>query len=263
MISEMKLERIDLSKYKKKIEKPEKRSLSEYRRDIETCFGTSCNFCEKDCQVYQLKKVKTYTSRGKNRTMLGVLEGKVGYSEELADLFYTCMLCASCDARCAFRNTHRFLEMRREIVRRGLGKKEHKAVVDTIVSKGNMLGDTRSPSNIFEEDLKKAREHARYSVPMFVGCMYKSMPEELRKIISVLSRLGVAVEFIDEKCCGYPVYALGYENEFENVKKNFIESLGKNAENGILTVCPTCTALSKRGAWDKCSSCIRISSRFN
>ncbi len=242
LTAEVKLDRLDLSKYKKSVEKPEKKSLQALRRDIETCFGTSCNFCEKDCQVYQIKKVKTYTSRGKNRTMLGILEGKVAYTDELADLFYTCTLCASCDARCAFRNTHRFLELRRELVRHNLGKNEHKAAVDVIVEKGDMLGDIRSPAKVFEEDIKRARANAKYVVPMFVGCMYKSMAAELRTIISVLGRLGVAVELVDESCCGYPVYSLGYENEFDAIKGKFKSAVGKHAENGVLTVCPTCTA---------------------
>ena len=55
----------------------ENAELEQMRRDVETCFGTSCNFCEKDCPVYKIKKEKTYTSRGKNRSILGVLEGKV------------------------------------------------------------------------------------------------------------------------------------------------------------------------------------------
>ena len=62
-------------------------SLEDYRDDVVTCFGASCGFCERKCPVYQIIKKKTFTSRGRNRAILGIIEGKVKPSKELAEAY--------------------------------------------------------------------------------------------------------------------------------------------------------------------------------
>jgi Fe-S oxidoreductase len=225
---------------------------------VETCFGTSCNFCEKDCPVYKIKKDKTYTSRGKNRTILGVLEGKVQPSDELAKLFYTCVLCGSCDARCAMENNKRFKDMRAVLVKRGLQRKEHQDLIAAIKNTGDVYGRKIDLAKRFgEEDKvaakveqkggigaegegmgKAAPEVAQNVVPLYIGCQYKDSAEDVKAVIKVLNACGIKPKIGEEYCCGFVADALGFEDDFKEIKK-------KNREivtySEFITVCPSCT----------------------
>ena len=212
--------------------------LANFRKDVETCFGTSCNFCEKDCPVYKIKKDKTYTSRGKNRAILGVLEGKVKPSEELAGLFYTCVLCGSCDARCAMENNKRFKDMRSVLVKRGLQRKEHQDLIAAIRNTGDIFGRRIDLAKRFEEEGKAGAEGPGQVVPLYIGCQYKDSADDVKAVVKVLNACGIRPKIGDEYCCGFVADALGFEDDFKEIKK-------KNREvvtyNDFITVCPSCT----------------------
>lgn len=227
----------------------ESEALRAMRRDVETCFGTSCNFCEKDCPVYRVKKDKAYTSRGKNRAILGVLEGKVEPSEELLRLFYKCVLCGSCDARCAMENNRRFKQMRAELVRRGLTLKEHRELIAALKSTGDIYGrkidlvkrfaELRGPppAGITHEDVR--REGA---VPLYIGCQYKDQVEDVRAVVRVLKAMGIEPVIGDEYCCGFVADALGFERDLREI-------MASNARvvtyRDFITICPSCTHFFK------------------
>jgi heterodisulfide reductase subunit D len=225
-------------------------AVAKFRKDVETCFGTSCNFCEKDCPVYKIKKDKTYTSRGKNRAILGVLEGKVKPSEELAKLFYTCVLCGSCDARCAMENNKRFKEMRQVLVRRGLQRKEHRELIEAIKGTGDVYGRKIDLAKRFGEEggatpapagaaTPEAVPQAQTTVmPLYIGCQYKDSAEDVKAVIKVLRACGIEPKIGDEYCCGFVADALGFEDDFKEIKKRNREVV---TYNDFITVCPSCT----------------------
>ena len=206
--------------------------IEHMRRDVETCFGTSCNFCEKDCPIYKIKKEKTYTSRGKNRSILGVLEGKVEPSEKLADLFYTCVLCASCDARCAMDNNKRFKQMRAVLVKRGLARKEHRDLVAAVKDTGDVYGRKIDLARRFEDVGKDG------VTPLYIGCQYKDSTEDVKAVVRVLNAVGVKPRIGDEFCCGYVADALGFADDLDQIKKSNREVV---KYDDFITVCPTCT----------------------
>jgi glycolate oxidase len=217
---------------------PDDEAVAKFRQDVETCFGSSCNFCEKDCPIYKVKKDKTYTSRGKNRTILGVLEGKVKPSEELAKLFYTCVLCGSCDARCAMENNKRFKEMRQVLVKRGLQRKEHKDLIAAIKSTGDIYGRKIDLAKRFEEECKGGADGTGTVMPLYIGCQYKDSAEDVKAVVKVLNACGIRPKIGDEYCCGFVADALGFEDDFKEIKKRNREVV---AYNDFITVCPSCT----------------------
>jgi len=216
----------------------ETEDLKKFRTDVETCFGTSCNFCEKDCPIYKIKKDKTYTSRGKNRVILGVLEGKVKPSEELAKLFYTCVLCGSCDARCAMENNKRFKEMRAVLVKRGLQRKEHKELIAAIKNTGDIYGRKIDLAKRFEEEGKTGAEGTGTVVPLYIGCQYKDSADDVKAVVKVLNACGIRPKIGDEFCCGFVADALGFEDDFNDIKKKNQETM---TYKDFITVCPSCT----------------------
>jgi glycolate oxidase len=80
------------------------------------------------------------------------------------------------------------------------------------------------------------------TTPLYLGCAYQSKPHEVKKIVSVLEKVGIDPLVSDEVCCSYIVGAVGFEDEFDQAQARFRQVYGSHLDSEILTVCPTCTA---------------------
>jgi Fe-S oxidoreductase len=212
-------------------------SLSEYKDDVETCFGTSCGFCERKCPVYQILKKKTFTSRGRNRAILGILEGKVKPSKELAEAYYQCMMCGCCERWCALPDTDIEKELRRYLIEEGFELEKHKTNVANVMKFGNPYGVS---------DLKKWREGIEFSTSgktstlFFAGCtMPLRQPETLKRAVEILGSDNLVI-MDDEICCGSYVTRTGYEREYNELTDGFIKYVTDNGIKEIVTACPGC-----------------------
>jgi len=229
-------------------------SLADFREDIETCFGASCGLCERGCPVYQILKKKTFTSRGRNRAILGIIEGKVKPSKELAEAYYQCMMCGCCERWCALPDTEIEKELRKYLVEEGFEIEKHKANVENVKKFGNPYG---------VEDLNKWREGIKFSLPektstlFFAGCtMPYRQPETLRKIVDLIGPEKLAI-MDDEICCGSYVLGTGYENEYDELTERFLKYLDENGIKEIITACPGCYTTIKEKL-DKHGSKIKV-----
>lgn len=211
--------------------------LERFRAEVETCFGTSCNMCERDCPVYQVVKQKPYASRGKNRTILSLLLGQSELSERMAEVVFACTLCGSCDAHCAYLNTERFEALRAELVKAGYEIPAHHALVERVRQTGSAYG----------EEMARPRPG---EVTLFAGCAFGVRENRLKKIVRALEGLGLKARIEEEVCCGYPLRAFGYRKDFrehsQRFRQTFVEKLQPGEE--VVTLCPTCH-LTLRGEY--------------
>jgi Fe-S oxidoreductase len=212
-------------------------SLADYKDDVETCFGTSCGFCERKCPVYQILQKKTFTSRGRNRTILGIIEGKVKPSKELAEAYYQCMLCGCCERWCALPDTEIEKELRKYLIEKGFEIEKHKTNVENVMKFGNPYGAS---------DLKKWREGIKFSSSdksstlFFSGCtMPLRQTETLKRTVELLGPENLTI-MEDEICCGSYVTRCGYEKEYNQLTDRFLIYLKENAIKEIITACPGC-----------------------
>lgn len=212
-------------------------AVKDKRKDIETCFGTSCNFCERNCPVFRQLRVRTYTSRGKNRAMLGMIDGHYDATKKMSDVVYTCTLCGACDVHCALENTERFIELRRELVKKGLARPEYKDAVQRIKDKGDVYG-----RNI---DIKALADETKDGdMPMFLGCQYKGNESEVRNIVKVLRKMGVKPKIVaGEACCGYIADIMGYEGDVADIVGRFKKAF---PHTKFITLCPSCTLFTEK-----------------
>jgi Fe-S oxidoreductase len=122
--------------------------LEEFRDELETCFGTSCGFCERGCPVYQAMKVKTLCMKGRNRTMLGLIQGKFEITPAVVQAAFECTLCGNCDRWCALKNTEHTRAFREYLLKHGIEPmKEHSSIQLSIKNYGNPWFQPRSARN--------------------------------------------------------------------------------------------------------------------
>ncbi len=204
-------------------------ALGELADDVYTCNRTRCGFCREECPVYRVKRLETYSSRGRMLVARGLLEGVLEPSAEIQGLMDDCFMCGYCQARCALQNMKVFSAVRQELREAGFVSPKHERTASKILAEGTLLARTspyRRPG----------------SNPLYLGCAYQSKPHEANTIISVLEKVGLDPLVTDEVCCSYIVEAVGLEQEFERSQASFRTAYRDHLESEILTVCPTCTA---------------------
>jgi fumarate reductase (CoM/CoB) subunit B len=204
-------------------------NLREFVDDIYTCNRTRCGFCREECPVYRVKRLETYSSRGRMLAARGLLEGILEPSQELQQVMDDCLMCGYCQARCALHNLDVFSSVRRELRAAGFASAKHERTAARILDEGTLFD-------------RPAPYRRMGSTPLYLGCAYQAKPDEVNAIVSVLGKVGIDALVSEEVCCSYIVGAVGMDGEFERGASQFREAYGPHLDREILTVCPTCTA---------------------
>lgn len=203
-------------------------ALQEFADDIYTCNRTRCGFCREECPIYRVKRLETYSSRGRMLVARGLMEGVLEPSAEVQEVMDDCLMCGYCQARCALNNLEIFSAVRREMRAAGFGSPKHEKTAAKILEEGTLF-DRPTPF------------HRTGTVPLYLGCAYQSQPQVVQTIVSVLEKVGLDPLVSDEVCCSYIVGATGLANEYEQAQAHFRQVYGPYLDDQILTVCPTCT----------------------
>jgi Fe-S oxidoreductase len=203
--------------------------LTEFAEEIYTCNRTRCGFCREECPIYRVKRLETFSSRGRMLAARGLLEGILEPSAEIQEVMDDCLMCGYCQARCALDNMHIFSAVRHELREAGFASRKHEQTAIKILDEGTL----------FARPMPFRRVG---TTPLYLGCAYQSKPHEVKTIVSVLEKVGIDPLVSDEVCCSYIVGAVGFEDQFEQAQARFRQVYGPYLDGEILTVCPTCTA---------------------
>jgi len=204
-------------------------ALQEFADEVYTCNRTRCGFCREECPVYRVKRLETYSSRGRMLAARGLLEGILEPSAELQSVMDDCLMCGYCQARCALHNLDIFSAVREDLREAGYVSPKHEKTASKILAEGTLF-DRPAPIRRLG------------TTPLYLGCAYQTKPHEVEKIISVLGKVGIDALVSDEVCCSYIIGAVGLEAEFGRAQDRFRQIYGSHLEGEILAVCPTCTA---------------------
>lgn len=199
---------------------------------------------------------ESYFSIGRTAIARAILEGDLDWNEKVRDRVYNCTLCGTCDAHCyAAMGLHpiqTYLEMRRELVKRGLGPMPQTVpMVESVKKYDNpLMADNKKRG----EWLKKAKEkkiRQGQAVLFFVGCALEFDPNATamaKATASLLDKAGVDWGVLNEEevCCGFPVFELGCEDEFARLAKKNIEKINALGVKTIVTSCAGCQMVMKR-----------------
>ena len=208
---------------------PDYAHLTEFAEDIYTCNRTRCGFCREECPIYRVKRLETFSSRGRMLAARGLLEGILEPSPELQEIMDDCLMCGYCQARCALDNMQIFSAVRQELRDAGLVSPKHERTAAKILDEGTLFA-------------RPTPFRRLGTTPLYLGCAYQSKPHEVKTIVSVLEKVGIDPLVSDEVCCSYIVGAVGFEEQFGQARARFRQVYGPHLDNEILTVCPTCTA---------------------
>lgn len=207
--------------------------LKDWESELNTCIR--CAYCFEGCPVFKELGWDTNTARGKIILSYGLASGELEPSQKIADILFQCTFCKDCTERCSSNvAVPEILEAARaDLVEAGFASDIHKHVIENVKSTGNIFGD--------EEVISHEQEGETL---FFIGCQYLSRPNKTKKYIKILQKLGIKPNLQKEICCGFPMKALGFEKEFVEHKKKFLELLSSK-DKEMIALCPTCTMFLK------------------
>jgi Fe-S oxidoreductase len=209
-------------------------NLEGFRKDVETCFGTSCNFCERACPVYQINKKKTLTARGRNRTILGILYNRLQPSTAMAETYYQCAMCGACERWCALPDTAICYTFREYLVKKGFENDSCKKNYENIRRYGNPYGDENKSAWL--ESLESDEDS---DTLYFAGCTQSLRFQEDLKL--AIKLLGTNLKMMqNEPCCGCYLLKTGYRHMQTQLSEQLLNYVDKENIKEIITACPGC-----------------------
>lgn len=233
-------------------------SLDEFKDELETCFGTSCGFCERGCPVYQAMKIKTLCMKGRNRTMLGLLQGKFEITPAVVEAAFECTMCGNCDRWCALKNTEHTRAFREYLLKHGYAPmKEHASLAASIKNYGNPWFQPRSARNRWTKGLNIPKAApGQQDVLFFAGCtsaVNKALVPGLVASAKLLQKAGIRFATMnqDEPCCGSTLLRIGQTEAYEELAKKNVERFESLGIKRIVTACPGCYVTLKKGIEDR------------
>jgi Fe-S oxidoreductase len=231
--------------------------LGEFKDELETCFGTSCGFCERGCPVYQAMKIKTLSMKGRNRTMLGLIQGKFEITPAVVEAAFECTLCGNCDRWCSLKNTEHTRAFREYLLKHGVEPmKEHASIVASIKNYGNPWFQPRSARNKWTKglDIPKAAP-GKQDTLFFAGCtsaVMKPLTPSLIASAKLLQKAGIKYSTLgqDEPCCGSTLLRVGQREAYQELEKKNIQKFKSLGIKKIVTACPGCYTTLKKSMED-------------
>lgn len=219
---------------------------SEHRKALETCHYCA-NLCRSRCPVAQAEAIEPAVPTFKMKLALWTAEGHVPLDQGAATAFYKCTGClnsrSSCRHDVAVDSPLR--EARQRSVKAGVAP----ASVSSLKEKYQRCG---SPYSV---DLKTELEQqlgelslnvktaAKGRVTLAPSCASIARDAaEVKASARVLDKVhGEKLDIVAPGCCGYPLYEMGLQDEFEEQAKRYFQGV-KDSERLIVTS-PTCAWL--------------------
>ena len=222
--------------------------IEEYKDMIYAC--GRCEFCRgidynDRCPEIFTQYWESSTARGRMAIARGILEGKLEYSEDLAERIFGCFMCGRCREECKKAAQIDVIEitkaMRQDFVEQGIKIPEEGAnMANTVTSSGNIFADPPKVHNKWAEGLEFIEGSGTLFYP---GCLASHrFKEKTNILVRLLQAAGYDLDFLgdDQTCCGTPYWVTGKMENAEDYAKAYLKKLQDRGVKEIITPCPSC-----------------------
>ena len=203
------------------------------------------SLCADRCPVAEASSNSLFTPYGKMLCGYLVEKGRLEKNEEVAKVFYQCTGCLACYEACEFKINvpEALLEMRMRLVSDGVAP---------------------YPVSLFKTDpepLKEALKKVvpkRYFVPEASACLFPGCSALLEAQNAITHALFVLkalnIEFIGAspdagRCCGYPLFAGGFKDDFIKEAKALVAALRRYK---LVVALSPCCAYTLKALYPQC-----------
>jgi len=199
-------------------------ALEDYRDDCTAC--SRCSYCKwipfdqiksarfaRACPSIEYNNFQAYSLGGRLAIALSLLEGRIGYNDQLKDIVWKCQMGGACDVsdkicRYNIRGLEVMREMRFKLVDDGQTLPQHRPYIDNLHKEGNMMMQPGVNRGKWADGLDvKNLTQEKAAVVFHAGCRYsydKELQNTARAAVIMLRNAGVDIGIMgdNESCCG-------------------------------------------------------------
>ena len=243
-------------------------ALEDYKEDCTDC--SRCSYCKwipldhiksarfaRACPSIEYCGFQAYSLGGRLSVGLSLLEGRIGYNEELKNIVWECQMDGACDVsdkvcRYNIRGLEVMREMRFKLVEDGQTLPQHKPYIDSLHKEQNMMIEPRAMRDKWADGLDvKNLTKEKGAVVFHAGCRYsydKGLQKKARTAVTLLRDAGVDIGIMgeNESCCGGRVYQWGYRKELNAFARKNTEAWTAAGVKTVVTPCAECYYTFKR-----------------
>jgi len=192
--------------------------------------ATCPNMCKFDCPVLEAEKNEALSPAGKARIAY-FLENGLLDSDYAREIMYACSSCEACKEHCPFDFSVADIlrGMRRDMVMEGkvperVAELKNELLEKHVMGERNFSGDGKG------------------SVIYFAGCVVNNERKEIGEaMIKIFENVGEKYAIMEEEwCCGYPLYNMGFMEEFKEFAIRNARKFNESGAEKIVCSCPTC-----------------------
>jgi Fe-S oxidoreductase len=211
---------------------------------VEHTYMPGVNFSVR-CPSNYWNDFDSYGAFGKMRIGLGILDGKIEWTDKLLEIIYADPLCGACDVGCK-RNLDLEIgltleALRVKAVQEGAGPlPAHKKLAKNIATKHNQFGVPHENRDKWvTKDIKVAK---KADTVYFAGCSASYKNVDIAKATAkILNAAGKPFMLLkDEWCCGNTVFSAGMVDEAKEIAKRNIKAIKETGAKTFLTSCAEC-----------------------
>ncbi len=243
-------------------------ALEDYREDCTDC--SRCSYCKwipldhiksarfaRACPSIEYCGFQAYSLGGRLSVGLSLLEGRIGYNDELKNIVWECQMDGACDVsdkicRYNIRGLEAMREMRFKLVEDGQTMYLHKPYIDSLHKEKNMMIEPRAKRGKWADGLDvKNLTKEKAAVVFHAGCRYsydKGLQKKARTAVTILRDAGADIGIMgeNESCCGGRAYQWGYRKELNAFARNNAKAWTAAGVKTVVTPCAECYYTFKR-----------------
>jgi Fe-S oxidoreductase len=205
------------------------------------------------CPIHKKYGFDAYSAQGLLSIAFKMLEGKLGYTEKLQEVIYSCTGCGYCDYACKWVHANAevldtILELRAKVVEDGNGPlSQHEKMAENITKFHNIYGNPHEERFNWMPIEVKPVEKA--DLAYFVGCTTAYLkPEIARATTKILKVAGIDFMMLgpEEYCCGSHLWRTGQRKAAKEVMMHNVNAIQSLNVKTLLVSCAHCYGTFKR-----------------
>ena len=222
-------------------------SLQLYR-----CFA--CGYCkftsdfvDYNCPSYKRFRFETYFTGGRLWLMYAWLNGEISWSENLANIIYTCTTCKNCVEHCPMGFNQDIVNwitsVRGEVIERGLAPPNIRDFLENIRKHGNPWGKPKDGREAWTKNVSVRKFKPADDYLLYVGCLasYDNRAQEIAKsLVEILNDTDISFGILgnEENCDGNEVFMLGEKGLYQLLAEQNIKKFKELNVKRIITLSP-------------------------
>lgn len=209
-----------------------------------------CGLCLAVCPTYRATLGEADSPRGRIALFRAQSEGRLNRSENYADKFFRCLLCAACENICpSGAEAIDILQGAREDAACHSLLPERLAQLDRAIStQHNISAEDNAGRMAWADNLPTPPSglgKTRAELVYFVGCVGSFFPRSYnvpRAFVEILEAAGVDYALLGgaEWCCGYPQYINGELDLAAEAIRHNVEAVEALQARRVVFTCPSC-----------------------